>query len=142
NLNQTRRAWPNTRPAKVMAANVRGGDLIVSYMQGANCFVRVDEVIQADPSKKPLRTLSSKSPVRYDGNYKLAGQTYPLYVPTKPLVVYEKGVSVDEISAQLSNFKKLKNPKLWGRLVSSAQHWNYEDGEIVLQALQKAARRG
>ncbi len=67
---------------------------------------------------------------------------YPLYVRTKPLVVYEKGLPVDEISSHLSNFKKLRNPKLWGRLVSSAQRWKYTDGEIVLNALQEAARRG
>ena len=110
-------------------------------MQGRNCFVRVDEVIEAGSNTGRPRALSPKSPVRYDQTYKLAGETYPLYVPTKPLVVYEKGVSVQAISSQLSNFRKLKNPKLWGRLVSSAQHWDYADGEFVLHALREATRR-
>jgi hypothetical protein len=142
NLNQTRRAWPDARPARVMAGNIRVGDLIVSYMKGGDSFVRVDEVLEAgSATDRPPRPLTTRSPVRYDPSYKLAGEMYPLYVSTKPLVVYEKGVSIDDIRSQLSNFRNLRNPKHWGRLVSSAQHWDYTDGEIVLHALQEAARR-
>ncbi len=67
NLDQTKRAWPYARPAKVMAANIKVGDLIVSYMKSKDCFVRVDEVLEADSTTdRPPRSLTRKSPVRYD----------------------------------------------------------------------------
>ena len=112
---KNRRAFPLTRPAKVMAGLIKEGDLIIDYMKGRNCIVGVAQVTA--PSQSDTQTRGS--PVRYDNNYELGGEKYPLYVQVKPLVVHKDGLLVSDILPQLSIFNRLKGPDKWG--IFSAQ---------------------
>jgi hypothetical protein len=67
---KNRRAFPLTRPAKVMAGLIKEGDLIIDYMKGRNCIVGVAQVTAQSQSDAQTR----RSPVRYDKNYELGGE--------------------------------------------------------------------
>jgi len=114
---------------------IRVGDLIIDYMKGRKCIIGVAEV--AEPELSPTGARNQRSPVRYDNDYELAGEKFPLYVKVKPLVINEGGLSVENILSKLSISKRLKGPNKWGRFFSSAQRWNQTDGEIILEALQR-----
>jgi len=68
---KNRRAFPLTRPAKVMAGLIKEGDLIIDYMKGRNCIVGVAQVTAQSQSDAQTR----RSPVRYDKNYELGGRS-------------------------------------------------------------------
>jgi hypothetical protein len=133
---KNRRAFPLTRPAKVMAGLIKEGDLIIDYMKGRNCIVGVVQVTAQNGAQ------TRRSPVRYDNNYELGGEKYPLYVQVKPLVVHKDGIPVSDILPQLSIFNRLKGPNKWGSFFRSAQHWDYADGEIILKELRRRVPAG
>jgi hypothetical protein len=107
-------------------------------MKGRNCIVGVAQVTAQSQSDAQTR----RSPVRYDKNYELGGEKYPLYVQVKPLVVHKEGLLVSDILPQLSIFNRLKGPDKWGSFFRSAQHWDYADGETILHALQRRVSAG
>ena len=135
---KNRRAFPLTRPAMVMARSIKEGDLIIDYMKGRNCIVGVAQVTAPSQSGTHAR----RSPVRYDNNYELGGEKYPLYVEVQPRAVHKDGLLVSDILPQLSIFKRLKGPDKWGSFFRSALRWDYADGEIILQELQRRVSAG
>ncbi len=136
---KSRRAFPFTRPARVMAGNIKEGDLIIDYMQGSKCIVGV-AVVTTPSSSATDHLKDARSPVLYDNNYELAGKKYPVYVKVTELVIDVNGVSVSDVLPKLSIFGRLKGPNKWGSFFRSAQHWDYTDGEIVLQELRRRER--
>jgi len=78
-----------------------------------------------------------------DSSYRLAGQSFPEYVPVKELAVKEpkNGVAVSKIRQDLNAFKKLQDPRRWSSIVQmSAVQWDDDDGETILGSLRGNTR--
>lgn len=117
--------FPKARRKAV--ARMKKGDRIVSYMTVRKRFFAVWEIVDEyfeDPS------------------YVRAGKAYPACVRVKELILRDPGdgIPVEQIKDKLAVFRNF-DKKTWGLAVrQSAKQWEYDDGEAVLQALQKTHR--
>ncbi len=69
-------------------------------MKGSKCIVGV-AVVTTPSSSATDRLKDTRSLVRYDNNYELAREKYPVYVKVKELVVDVNGVSVSDVLPKL-----------------------------------------
>jgi hypothetical protein len=105
---------------------MKPGDYLLCYLTGVSRFIGVLEVA-SEPYK-------DTTPIWKD-------YSFPSRVRVQVVVALtpETAVPIQELERELSIFQSLKRPKSWtGRLRGSPSRWKPEDGEAILQALQKA----
>lgn len=104
------------------------GDYLLCYLTGVSRFVAVLEV-ESEP-------FLDDTPVWKD-------DVFPYRVVAKAIVQLEpeKAVPVLELADRLSIFNKYTTPGSWGVFFrTSPRKWNKEDGQVVVDAIQKAAK--
>jgi predicted RNA-binding protein len=104
------------------------GDYLLCYLTGISRFVAVQEVV-SEP-------FLDDTPVWKD-------DVFPYRVMAKTITQLkpDTAVPVKELAPRLSIFNKFILPGNWGVFFrTSPRKWNKEDGQIVVDAIQRAAK--
>lgn len=105
---------------------VKPGDYLLCYLTGVMRFIGVLEV-----TSKPYK----------DESHIWSYTTFPCRMNVKVIVnlTPETAIPILSLRDELSIFRNLKSPNAWtGMLRGSPMRWSEADGEIIVNALQKA----
>lgn len=107
---------------------IQPGDYLLCYLTGVSRWIGVLEV-----TSEPFQ---DDTPIWKD-------EDFPCRVPVRQVVTLtpETAVPILALRDQLSLFRDLKNPNAWtGRFRGSPVRWRAADGQVVVAAVEEAAR--